>query len=730
MSDGNDAFKVAYQRALIVAKMGLPVFPCGSNKQALKSGGFHTATTDEKEILDLWHETPGTLIGVPTGRVSGYDILDLDWGKGGDIWWEENRDRLPPTRIQRTKSGGLHVFFNHNPMVRRRISDIAPGVDTLGDGGYAIWWHAFDCPLVEDSPVADWPEWLIDLIGSRDSRDHASYSQTRQVHVEPDSSRAVEHLIEQCDLIRDAREGSKRDTINRVGMTVGGWVAGGRLSESMAYSHLSSAVDSILHLCKNRRHAIDTLRVAFSDGKQKPLYPEIMEREEISDDIAPIFAKLDAQGIIVPEDDPNDYEADDLPPISIEGLLQVDGFLKAFVDYATRTARRPQPFVALAAAIAFVGAIAGRRYRTESDLRTNVYTVSILDSGGGKDHARKIIKRICHEAKLDQYQGGGDIASASALRTSLHAHPARVYMLDEFGDFMGSMLGRKASQHKADVARLLKELYTSASDKMMGTEYADDKQKPRKDIWEPCACIYGTSTPAQFWSAVAGASLSDGLMARFLVFVPDDDYPAVQSPPFEEVPDALIDMAKAIARGSEAHEPPNVANIVRSDAPSAPYTVPLDMVAQAEFQAVEAIQEALLKKYRGTHVTSLASRITENAMKLALISAISRHSKEPIISRKDMAWGVSLSLLCYQTMKDGAERYASENENQARVKMVLECIRANGGKASKSALCKRIKGRLTSRERDEAILSLEESGEIRINKIRTGGREKSVYEIR
>jgi hypothetical protein len=84
-------------------------------------------------------------------------------------------------------------------------------------------------------------------------------------------------------------------------------------------------------------------------------------------------------------------------------LLHVEGALKLFVEYATCSAVSPQPFLALGAGICLLGAIAGRRYRTPTDLRSNIYAIGIADSGGGKDHARRCAKRAIYAAGLDRY---------------------------------------------------------------------------------------------------------------------------------------------------------------------------------------------------------------------------------------------------------------------------------------------------------------------------------------
>ncbi|WP_206035752.1 PriCT-2 domain-containing protein [Roseomonas sp. HF4] len=105
-------------------------------------------------------------------------------------------------------------------------------------------------------------------------------------------------------------------------------------------------------------------------------------------------------------------------------LLQVDGALKMFVDYATRTAVSPQPFLALGAGLCLIGAVAGRRYRTPTDLRSNLYAIGIADSGGGKDHARRCAKRVLHAAGLERYLGGEDFASSAGLASTAHWCPS------------------------------------------------------------------------------------------------------------------------------------------------------------------------------------------------------------------------------------------------------------------------------------------------------------------
>jgi hypothetical protein len=114
--------------------------------------GFH----DAEVVVDdrLW-----PLVGVPTGRVSGFDVLDID--PAGLDWFRENMHRFPETRCHKTPRGGLHLLFLPNASVGSHAETIGPGIDTRGSGGYIIWWPRQGGPVEYPQKLAPWPEWLL-----------------------------------------------------------------------------------------------------------------------------------------------------------------------------------------------------------------------------------------------------------------------------------------------------------------------------------------------------------------------------------------------------------------------------------------------------------------------------------------------------------------------------------------------------------------------------------------
>jgi hypothetical protein len=156
---------VALEAALA---LGLPCFPCRGDKAPATPHGFYDATADPAALPALWRRYPGELVGVPTGEASGLSILDIDNAKHPEAqaWFATHRARLPVTRMHQTRSGGLHLVLQHRPGIVSRVSPpgLAKGVDTRGEGGYAIWWPAAGCPVLCDTPPSPWPDWLLQAL--------------------------------------------------------------------------------------------------------------------------------------------------------------------------------------------------------------------------------------------------------------------------------------------------------------------------------------------------------------------------------------------------------------------------------------------------------------------------------------------------------------------------------------------------------------------------------------
>ncbi len=160
---------IALQSALSLAEeYGLPVFPCRPDKKPYVEHGFKDSTTNLDAIDSWWTEYPDALIGVPTGRASHIDVVDID--PDGLGWYTENADKLAAARVHRTRRSGFHLLYRDPAVeIRNSASQIAKGVDIRGEGGYIVWWPAHGCEAVGDlADITEPPAWLLDKLTQKE----------------------------------------------------------------------------------------------------------------------------------------------------------------------------------------------------------------------------------------------------------------------------------------------------------------------------------------------------------------------------------------------------------------------------------------------------------------------------------------------------------------------------------------------------------------------------------
>ncbi|CUR54350.1 putative prophage Lp4 protein 7, DNA replication [metagenome] len=131
--------------AQTLARSGVPVFPCfPGGKQPLTTRGFHDATADPAQVVGWWRRWPDANLAVPTGAVSGIDVVDVDVHPGGNGFpaFEQARSAgfvAGWAWLVRTPSFGIHAYFLRASATEQRSWQV-PGkhVDFRGDGGYIV----------------------------------------------------------------------------------------------------------------------------------------------------------------------------------------------------------------------------------------------------------------------------------------------------------------------------------------------------------------------------------------------------------------------------------------------------------------------------------------------------------------------------------------------------------------------------------------------------------------
>ena len=149
-----DAGKNNLQLALRLAAQGIPVFPCREKTETVNGNvrkekspatknGFKDASTDPAQIRAWWARRPYALVGMPTGKASGFAVLDLDRHSaerdgiaalaGMGYKPQDLTDMRAPTA-----GNGMHLYFEHQDGITNSDRHLPKGIDVRAEGGFVI----------------------------------------------------------------------------------------------------------------------------------------------------------------------------------------------------------------------------------------------------------------------------------------------------------------------------------------------------------------------------------------------------------------------------------------------------------------------------------------------------------------------------------------------------------------------------------------------------------------
>jgi hypothetical protein len=172
------------KHALDYAARGWPVVPlhtpidgcscgttCGSpGKHPRTAHGLKDASADPATIRQWWTRWPAANVGLLTGACG--IVVDVDARHGGDkslVELEAEYGPLPNTAKSQT-GNGWHLLFAHPGGRIGNRSNVRPGIDVRGNGGYVVAPPSLHASgnryrwIVPPDNLAPLPDWLLALI--------------------------------------------------------------------------------------------------------------------------------------------------------------------------------------------------------------------------------------------------------------------------------------------------------------------------------------------------------------------------------------------------------------------------------------------------------------------------------------------------------------------------------------------------------------------------------------
>lgn len=397
---------------------------------------------------------------------------------------------------------------------------------------------------------------------------------------------------------------------------------------------------------------------------------------------------------------------------SLDELLRVPGIVGEMAQWFTNAAYRPQPILALGAAVAACSTILARRVQTETGLRTNLYVLGIGTSGGGKEMARMCIKKMFSDINAFSIIGDS-FASGAAIEAALLDSPTSLYLIDEIG-YLFQSLKDNPPAYVRDMVSVLLSIYGESSSIHRCRTYGDNKRNQARTIHEPCLSLYCTAVPDGFYDNITRSQLSDGLLGRFLVFESDTAIPKRQrpDPASEATPQPILDWCQRwIANQGEG-----------GDLRPEPRRIQATSTAWAVFNEMEdRLDEKKAEVIRKGESPGPYTRAGVMAMKLALIRACGIKS-DPEVTEADALWGADLAWLLVCRFAERALGGLAETNTEKILQIVKKAVTKKGSTWGSRSDITRLTQQISSRDRKEALSTLVEIGEIEYREERVSAR--------
>jgi len=277
--------------ALALAARGWHVFPCaaGGKRPSFRQSWQDLATADPDQVRAWWSRQPYN-IGVSCGP-SGLVVIDLDVPRGtrpGGIsageaaaggtgtfarLCQRHGEPYPPVTFSvNTPSGGCHLYFAAaGGRLRNSAGLLGPLVDIRADGGYVvapgsrIGQRAYT--VRDGSPPMPLPPWIAALLQDGAATMPASARRLPVLGRAQGTAYALAALHEETRRVATAQPGTRNDTLNRAGFSLGQLAAAGLLPPAAVITALASAArEAGLPEGEARR----TIRSGMAAGARKP----------------------------------------------------------------------------------------------------------------------------------------------------------------------------------------------------------------------------------------------------------------------------------------------------------------------------------------------------------------------------------------------------------------------------------------------------------------------------
>ena len=597
--------------------------------------------------------------------------------------------------VIKTGSGGKHFYFKKSKDIKTvKILKEIKGIDFLSAGSFVVGCGSFHKSgfsyeaIQHDKSnirgIDDAPQALLDLIERPDVVKDSAYEA---------GSSNLDELREALEAIPND-ENTDYDVWINIGMALSyetsnsdnGYALWDEWSDK-SQKHDGTAMEKKWASFANTNHtstprtAGTIFKLAYDNGWEQTYGNEI--------DLSAFVRKFEEgraeKFSMKKQDESKVIEFNDIPT----ELQKIKGVMGDSVSYMLSTAQYPLYMPSLNASLAMCAVVIGRDFTTDFDNYSSVYTMSVAETGAGKEHSYKIVSKILQAAN----QGSiikGEVTGKSAIITELYSEPRALFFKDEMAHWMQIIGSKNVSENKLSEVKAWMELFskqdsTYSSDsftslsEILKNKLTGDEQNSLT-INRPSVSLLGMTTPHKLSESMTKMMISDGFLNRFIVmFAQEGDQKMNKNSKSRAVPQEILSWIETIERRVLHHNRgKNSQGRNDYDKPMEPIVLPFTAEA---FDRLDSYEDDIMTRKKELRKNGLELMIVRNREKAMRISLTMELSKDPYalsVGLDSVNFSIALVDFCFEQLIEYIEFEMVENSIDKRYRDAYNVIEKMG----------------------------------------------------
>lgn len=413
------------------------------------------------------------------------------------------------------------------------------------------------------------------------------------------------------------------------------------------------------------------------------------------------------------EDEPDDEEF-------ARNMVPAEGLLRDLFDGYWLSSFRRCAVMGLATSIAICQTLFGRKVMSWTNLALNDYHLILAPTSSGKEAPLAFASRLLAEAGAEDLVFPEQIQSGNGLLTALKKSPCGIWLSDEFGYVLGSILDRKSKDaNSRAIGKHLLSLYTKSSGRFSGSAYAG---KVDHQIDYPHLSVVGVSTGYTVFREISEDQAHDGLLGR-IAFWKVSDRPSKHRGKIDGYSSDLVESVRRWHMWT-----PGSGNL--ADIYPQPFIIEATEDAESRWDEHDTKITEVMDSEKAIR-SAMWGRVSARSMKLAIVHRLARLAgpeefnewNDVRVEIEDMNWGIKIANWCANLACDLVDETVVDTISNKTTTAIMSILTGVGGRATMTQLKRSLRS-FDAPQIRASINELEKSGRVTVSKEPTAGRAK------